>query len=148
MIKRKETIKTSKSLEEFKRFISYNMVDEVEFEGKVGKFLTDFNKSLDDKRKFSGKISDNEFDIKSKTGFYWPWSKVVFSEGQGINELTINYKFFWLYTGAYLFLLVNILLMSLVSNGIDTTDIIPVGILIAIPLLGRFLQIRLKRLLQ
>jgi len=145
MIKRTEIIYSNYSADYIKRKVTNELSSEPKMSINLIKYFKEFDKYIDEKKKFSGIISDNKIILDSKSTFFWPKTIIEIKEGEK-TALKLTYKMYWLYVSVYFFLVITFIMTILDSKDFQVSNIIvPVLIFGGIAFFGRWLQKNLKR---
>ena len=148
MIKRTEIIYSDYSVDYIKAMLKKELSKEPKLTINLIKYFKEFDKHLDDKKKFSGIISDNRIELNSKSMFFWPRTTVEIEEGEK-TKLKLTYKMYWLYVSVYIFLIISFLVTTFGSAVFHISSIIfPVLIFGGLAFFGRWLQKNLKEFIK
>ena len=141
MIKRTEIVYYNYSIEYLKSKISKDLSSEPKLSINLIKYFKEFDRYIDDEKRFSGLISTDKIELNSKSGLFWPRTTIEFEESDNQTKLKLTYKMYWLYVFVFTFLLISFTLGIYETGSYKSGTPLVFGLIfVAIALFGRFIQ--------
>ena len=139
-----EIIETKKSIRQIVMRIKMNLLDENGIHKNYSIF-DKFNYELNSTKKFRGFIIGNVIELSGGLPTYWPSVKITLKIIDDGTQIKLKYRHFWIYLFCYLFVVAGTVYDFFIHHFKVQLELLL--ILIIIPILARWLQLRVKNFL-